>query len=478
MIDCDGTRNVPRINRRNPLPSTNPEIQQQRLSWFINLRWIAVAGGFAILLLGPSLLPLDIRYGELLPCVAALGLFNVGYLFYWRNIQYSSLSPERMAFRTRGLLHFQMIADLFLLTLMLFLSGGAENPIVFFYLFHLAISAILFTTVESLFYAGLALGLPWLLYFLQRLGPRGASIWEGMAGLSQVHEKFILWAYSAAVAGLWFFLSRLASELHFRERSLRETGEQLHKANEQLKQLDEYKNHFLRQVIYKLKSPAIDMDFDLSQVEKDLSRKNVKALDAVQAAKKRVWALLELIEDLTWLSRAGVGDMPFQKEWIDVYELVLHRIQNFEKSAGEKGISFKLHGDPQLRLKADPQAFGKVAENLLSNAVKYTPAGFHPVVVELKVSEGWLVLTVQDEGIGIPPKQQKRIFDDFFRASNAKSHEKFGTGLGLSIVKRIVDGHGGRVVLASSPQEGTKVEAWWPLESAVPTMDRSPSLSV
>ncbi len=444
-----------------------PEIHQDRLSWFINLRWIAVVVGLFILLTGPWLLPLDIKYERLFPCLAALGLLNMGYLYYWRKANASGYALEKLAFKAQGLFHFQMIADLFLLTLMLFLSGGAENPLILFYLFHLAISAMIFTPAESLFYAGLAMGLPWVLYLTEKVFPSGGSLWEGMAGLSRVHERSILWAYSAAVAGLWFFLSRLASDLRSRERALRETGGQLHEANEQLQQLDDYKNHFLRQVVFKLKSPAIDMDFDLSTVESVVPGKNVKAMGAIQAAKKRVWALLELIEDLTWLSRAGVGDIPFKKEWFDVYEAVLKRIQAMESQAREKGIEFKLHGESHLRLKADQQAFERVVDNLISNAVKYTQAGTHPVVVDLHTQDDWLVLTVQDEGIGIPPKQQKKIFEEFFRATNAKTQEKFGTGLGLSIVKKIMNGHGGRVELSSAPQEGTKVETWWPLDRGI-----------
>ena len=449
------------------MPQFEEEIHAGRLSWFIRLRWAAVAGGAAILLVGPLVIPLDIKYGKLVPCVLALGILNAAYLIYWKRTKSSTTYGEQLAAKARTLFHLQMILDLFLLTLMLLFSGGAENPLILFYLFHLAISAMIFSVGESLFYAGLALGLPWLLYFTEHLGSFSESLWEGMAGLSRVHERSILWAYSIAVAGLWFFLSRLATDLRVKERDLRVTGDKLFVANEELKQMDLFKDRFLRQVVFQLKSPTIEMDFDLSAAEKAVTPKGGKALEAIQMAKKRVWSLLELIEDLVWLSRLEVQDIPFHKEWIEVYEALLKRVQVLEDQARQKGIEFKLHGDPQVRLRADKEAFDRVADNLLSNAIKYTPEGKSQVVVDFQVSENWLVMTVQDEGIGIPPKQQKKIFEEFFRASNAKTLDKFGTGLGLSIVKRVMDWHGGKVSLSGEPQQGTKVETWWPLDESI-----------
>jgi signal transduction histidine kinase len=104
-----------------------------------------------------------------------------------------------------------------------------------------------------------------------------------------------------------------------------------------------------------------------------------------------------------------------------------------------------------------------VAENLLSNSLKYSEQGQGPILVEFKRMDEWMVLTVEDRGIGIPAKQQRRLFEQFFRATNAKSREKFGTGLGLSIVREILQWHSGKVTVESEPKKGTRVETWWPL---------------
>jgi two-component system sensor histidine kinase VicK len=270
------------------------------------------------------------------------------------------------------------------------------------------------------------------------------------------------------VVGLWYFLSRLAQDLRSREKVLRETSGKLLNANEQLKQLDVFKNRFLHQVVTKLKGPTVEMDFDLSEVEKSVPKEKGDALVPIQIAKKRAWILLELIEDLSWLSRVDAEDIPFKKEWVDVHGALTERIQAMEGQALQKGIAFQLNGEPNTRLWADREAFDRVAVNLFSNAVKYTPAGEHKVTVEFKTEGEWLILSVQDEGIGIPPKQQSKLFQEFFRATNAKTMEKFGTGLGLSIVKRIMDWHGGKVQFAEISKQGAKVETWWPFTRGEP----------
>jgi signal transduction histidine kinase len=444
------------------LPHFEEEIHLERLDWFIRLRWWAVGGGLLILLAAPHLVPLELDYRGLLVCVGTLGMLNAFYLWLWKKLKAQKPQGEHGE-RAGGVLHLQMFLDLLILTVLLFLGGGSHNPLVLLYLFHLAISAILFTKGESLFYAGLALGIPWLLFLTGRIWGHSDSPWKAPAEVTSGFETALLLAYSLTAVGLWFFLTRLADDLRVKEKGMKEAGERLREANEGLLHLDQYKNRFLKNVVARLKKPAVDVDFDLSHLEKDLPARNEKAHREVAAAKKRVWVLLETIEDLAWLSRMKAGDEPLVKEPLEVYEVLLKRVQALEGEAEKKGIQFQLHGDPSARLLADARAFVQAASQILSNAVKYTPTGRGPVRVEFKAQEGWLDLTVEDDGIGIPLQQQKRLFEEFFRATNAKAAEESGTGLGLSIVKWIVEAHGGTVKIESEPGKGTRVETRWPL---------------
>jgi signal transduction histidine kinase len=253
----------------------------------------------------------------------------------------------------------------------------------------------------------------------------------------------------------------LAGDLREKERKLRETGEKLRLANNELKEMDVFKNRFLKQVVVQVKDPLMDVGLELGKVEKSLSASNSQGLKAVDTAQKRIWTLLQLIEDLVWLSRVRVNDIPIKLGWVDIYETLRACIQEKEAQAGAKGIHFKLHGDPQVRLRADLDSFKKVADNLVTNALQYTPDGQGDILVEYKTEGDWLEFSVEDHGIGISPKSQKKLFQDFYRSSSAKRQEKFGTGLGLSIVKYVLDLHGGKIQVRSEPQKGTRVDTWW-----------------
>ena len=98
---------------------------------------------------------------------------------------------------------------------------------------------------------------------------------------------------------------------------------------------------------------------------------------------------------------------------------------------------------------------------MVSNAVKYTPSGGR-VSVHLYCVQGEACLEVSDTGIGIPEESLPHLFEEFYRAPNAKVREKEGTGLGLAITKDWVTRYGGRIVVQSQVGEGTKFSVTWP----------------
>lgn len=113
----------------------------------------------------------------------------------------------------------------------------------------------------------------------------------------------------------------------------------------------------------------------------------------------------------------------------------------------------------------DPESISDLLENLISNAVKYTPAGGKVrVVIDRKGDR--VEISVSDTGIGIPAAEKERIFEEFYRASNARESGKEGTGLGLSIVQAIASAQGGEVSMESEVGAGTTFRV--PLPAAPP----------
>ncbi len=135
-------------------------------------------------------------------------------------------------------------------------------------------------------------------------------------------------------------------------------------------------------------------------------------------------------------------------------------------------LSFSLtRGIEEAVVHGNRMALDQVFANLLSNAVKYTgEKGLVKVNVQKEQRSDTVRIDIADSGIGIPEESLPYIFDDFYRAPNAKSSGHQGTGLGLSIVKRIIDMHEGKVTVESHPIRGTQFSVFLPLIKAPPDL--------
>ena len=165
--------------------------------------------------------------------------------------------------------------------------------------------------------------------------------------------------------------------------------------------------------------------------------------------------LLQMIDDIIRLSRLD----DFRQEDFEEFSLqeaaqkAAARVQGL---AERRGIILKmLLPEQEYRLLGVPQLMQEVLANLLENAVKYNYEG-GMVTLSLRREEGAYVLTVADTGIGIAPKEQKRIFERFYRVDKSRRKQVEGTGLGLSIVKHGVQLHGGSISVKSALQEGSE----------------------
>jgi two-component system phosphate regulon sensor histidine kinase PhoR len=130
-------------------------------------------------------------------------------------------------------------------------------------------------------------------------------------------------------------------------------------------------------------------------------------------------------------------------------------LASVETYAKEKTITVISNVDPSVgQIVGDEFSINEMLMNLIFNAVKYTPDNKN-VQLEAKVQDDYVQIDISDTGIGIPAEELPNIFDEFFRASNAKKKEKEGTGLGLSIVKQIVERHDGKISVQSQEGQGT-----------------------
>ena len=152
---------------------------------------------------------------------------------------------------------------------------------------------------------------------------------------------------------------------------------------------------------------------------------------------------------------------------VDLDGLAAYTERLFRDDAANRKVGFKVTIEEDLpHIDSGTELLEQVMENLVSNAIKYTPEG-GTVEVRFKRHDADIIeIRVKDTGIGIPSEEQEKLFQEFFRASNAKRHTTAGTGLGLTLVKQTVERHKGEVQVNSTEGEGTEVIVRLPIHQA------------
>jgi two-component system phosphate regulon sensor histidine kinase PhoR len=177
----------------------------------------------------------------------------------------------------------------------------------------------------------------------------------------------------------------------------------------------------------------------------------------IQVIHRHSLRLTQLVGDLLDLSKLESPDYQPELAPVSLQGLIQQAFLLVEDKALEKGIHISVEiREPLPRVMAESSSMQQVLTNLLDNAIKYTPPQGRVVISAFRAAEtGKIRVDVKDNGIGIEPKYQSRIFERFYRVDKARSRDLGGTGLGLSIVKHIVQLHGGEIRVESAVNQGS-----------------------
>ena len=248
------------------------------------------------------------------------------------------------------------------------------------------------------------------------------------------------------------FLGSLANlgAIALRKATMHEAlGKHLEERSLELSKLEEERDRFLRFLgvaAHDLKAPLAAIQSYIGVMLGGFSGELTgKQRNMLERSSLRIKQLLNLISDLLDIPRIETGQIVQEMKEISLREIIKHSLDDLSNTAKEKGIKLKVELPQGLsKIHGSSSRLQQVITNLVSNAINYTPEG--TVTIRAIETENDLQIEVIDTGIGIPPEDLLRVFDDFFRASNVEAK---GTGLGLSIAKRIVEAHGGRIYCES-----------------------------
>ncbi len=443
----------PQIDSAGSMPEI---LLAQNDLWFCRIRWIIIAC-FTILSVLANKTGLLQRIGiihdaQWLPWFTAT--LTVGNMLFLLHIHFMG-PPERPGAATKNLWA-QIIFDLLAITAVVHFAGSIQTFIAFSYLFHIVISCIFFSRWKSLIIlliAGILFALCLTAEHLQIFNIKPANIYSSLSidDHSVRPSAGRLAAYFTTAFGIWlivwYFTSHLASTVRLRDQELNETNSQLVAAQE------ERVRHMLT-TTHQLKAPFAAIHINSQILMKGMCGElPPKAEKVVKMIAERARRLATEIQEMLQLANFDSEILPVWDQ-INLTEILTWSINQTNALAKEYNISIETDIEPVGDYHGVDDHIKMIFSNLITNAIRYSHEN-GTVKITCKLQDSTPVITVSDNGIGIPPDKLPKIFGEYYRTNEATQHNKESSGLGLAIVKRAVDLHNIRVNVQSELGKGT-----------------------
>jgi len=440
-----------------PVPENNRLFK--RAHWLITLRWIAIVCVVFGTYICNRILGIQLQTSALYSIAILLAGYNVTMLLLLNRFRRGKKKVTCKAIKI--IINFQISFDLLLLTVLLHFSGGIENPFVFYFTFHMIIASILLSLRESYFQATFAVLLFGLLVLLEYAQLIPHYCLKGFVS-NCLHREgpYLVGTFFVFATALYlavYMTSYIAVRLRRAEQAYRD-------ANILLKEKDRIKDEYVLRVTHDIKGHVATVQSCLGVlVNKLLGPLNEQQADLISRAHKRTIKLTHFIKTLLELTQMRLSNR-METQSFSLKNTVHSAVETVRTKAEEKSITLKSNVEPSAdRMFGNQFSIEEMLTNLLLNSIKYTPERGSVKINATQNGEG-IRVEVADTGIGIPEEEQSRIFDEFYRASNARDIERDGTGLGLSIVKHIIDRHGGKIEVESRNGFGTTFRLSLPKE--------------
>lgn len=426
--------------------TTNPREEDllQRLEWFIYIRWATIVFIILLVLTAINLFKVILPALPIFLLTLFIAIYNAGFKLYLKHKTLSASNIRRFAI-------IQSMLDIISLTVLIHFTGGAENPFIFYFIFHTIFTSMLLTKKESYIQAGIICFLVVGLFIFEYLHAVPHHHVKGFLNIdvyrNRVYMAAISFVFSSTIFIATFFTSSVAARLRLKEDELKE-------AAVKLLEKDSLKDEYVKMVSHDLKSPLASIQSLLEVILGGFAKADdEKTKDILQRIYKKTEFLHHYTKDLLDLSRIR-AERNLNLQRLNIKDIIHTAAELVMSKIGEKQIELKVAVDKDVsRIEADKELVIHVFANIIANAFKYTPSGGN-VMIKVSQRDGFVITEIKDTGIGIPVEDMPHIFEEFFRAGNVAKTTK-GTGLGLSLAKYIIERHGGAISIESELGKGT-----------------------
>ncbi len=430
----------------------------RRAYWLVRLRWIASLGVILTTLVAGKILTIQLQEAAIYTMAALLAVYNAIVFLLLRHYDKGNLQIHRVT--VTRIVNFQMSMDLIILTVLLHFAGGIENPFIIYFVFHMILASILLSARESYFQATLATVLLILLATLEYRGVVRHYYLNGFVSGSSYNNGYYVTGVMTALVTTLYLVVYMTSSI---TSQLRKQEEAYWQANVQLKEKDKIKDEYVARVTHDIKGHLAAIQSSLDVVDGGMTGQlNSKQAEFVRRALARTKKLTAFVRTLLKLTKMRLTH-ELEKEYFLLGVTIENTMTAIKTRAESKSITLNYEGSPErYNIYGNQFSIEEMITNLMLNAIKYTPPCGN---IELKTTatKDFVEIGISDTGIGIPQEDIPKVFDEFFRAANAKKIEKDGTGLGLSIAKQIVERHGGKIWVESQQGCGTTFSFTLPL---------------
>ncbi len=422
----------------------------ERIYWLIRLRWIAVAGVILTVLLAEKVVNIPLKSSVLYTAAAVLGAYNLLFFIWLGRIKKNN--PPNLSAAANLIANIQISLDLMALTALIHFSGGIENPFIFYFIFHMIIAGILLSPRASYLQATFAAAL-----FILMAGMEYFSVFkhyhlEGFVSYGLYTNKAYIFGVSFVFISTIYLAVYMASSISVK---LRQKERTLREANLLLEEKDRIKSNYVLRVSHDIKEHLAAIQSCLEPVAGGITGElNSTQKDLILRADHRTGKLMFFVKALLEITNIKLN-REIEMGYFSLVKTVENALNFVESRARNKGIRISCDIDPAVDMLKGAQIYiEEILVNLLANAVKYTPKDGR-ITLKAEDKGDQILMRISDTGIGIPKDDLPRVFEEFYRARNAREQERDGTGLGLAIAKEVVERHKGKIWLESEEGRGS-----------------------